>query len=160
MNKILTILGIMLLVGAIATPVLAHGPGWGRGRHMMGDWGNRSGYDSEGRFGMGHGMMGRGYSMGHGMMGRGMSRGMMQRDQGMEPQYGPQYQQPQKPLEEKDARAILENYLGSVRNPNLKLGKIEDKGETFEAEIITKNGSLVDRLAIDKRNGWMRSVYE
>jgi Spy/CpxP family protein refolding chaperone len=35
------------LVGAIAIPVLAHDPGWGRGRHMMGDWGNRPGYSHE-----------------------------------------------------------------------------------------------------------------
>lgn len=159
MNRLVTVLGIVLLVGAIAIPVLAHGPGWGRGRHMMGDWGNRPGYDSEGRYGMSHGMMGRGYSMGHGMMGSGMGFGMMHRGWDTEPQYGSrQYQQQQKPMEEKDARAILENYLGSVRNPNLKLGLIEDKGATFEAEIITKDGSLVDKLAVDKRTGWMRSV--
>ena len=47
MNKIITALGSVLLVGAIAIPVLAHGPGWGRGRHMMGDWGNRPGDSSE-----------------------------------------------------------------------------------------------------------------
>jgi hypothetical protein len=156
MNRLVTVLGIVLLVGAIAIPVLAHGPGWGRGRHMMGDWGNRPDSNSDGRYGMGYGMMGRGMGSG---MGHGMGQGMMHRGWDMEPQYeSRQYQQQQKPMEEKDARAILENYLGSVRNPNLKLGKIEDKGETFEAEIITKDGSLVDRLAIDKRTGWMRSV--
>lgn len=47
MNKIVTILGIILLVGAIAIPVLAHSPGEGRGRHMMGDRGNRPGYSPE-----------------------------------------------------------------------------------------------------------------
>ncbi len=47
-----------------------------------------------------------------------------------------------------------------MRNPNLKVGKIEDKGNTFEAEIVTKKeDSLVDRIAVDKYTGWMRSVY-
>lgn len=101
---------------------------------------------------MGPGMMGRGYGMGPGMMGQG---------QGMRPGYGygPRYQQPQKALEEKDVKPILENYLKSTRNPNLKLGKIEDKESTFEAEIMTKDDSLVDKIAVDKNTGWMRSIY-
>lgn len=74
-------------------------------------------------------------------------------------QYGPQFQQPQKPLDEKDAKAILENYLKSTRNPNLKLGKIEDKVNAFEAEILTQKDSLVDKILVDKNTGWMRSVY-
>jgi hypothetical protein len=73
-------------------------------------------------------------------------------------QYGPQ-QQPQKSLDEKDAKTILENYLKSTRNPNLKLGKIEDKGHYFEAEILTQKDSLVDKILVDKTTGWMRSVY-
>jgi hypothetical protein len=30
--------------------------------------------------------------------------------------------QPQTPLTQKDAQKMLENYLASLRNPNLKLG--------------------------------------
>jgi hypothetical protein len=45
------------------------------------------------------------------------------------------------------------------RNPNLKVGKIEDKGGYFEAEITTNDGSLVDKLLVDKDTGRMRSVY-
>ena len=102
---------------------------------------------------MGPGGWGMGAGWGHGY---GMGRGMMH------PGYpiGPQYQWPQRlQLEEKDAKALVEEYLQSTRNPNLKLGKIEDKGTTFEAEILTKDGSLVDKVAIDKSTGWMRSVY-
>jgi hypothetical protein len=106
-----------------------------------------------GGYGMGPGMMmgggmmgGRGYGMGPGMMGPGYG-------------YGPQYQQPQKPLEEKDAKAILENYLRGTRNPNLKLGKITEQGNYFEAEIVTKEGSLVDKILVDRYTGWIRSVY-
>ena len=112
---------------------------------------------------MGPGMMGRGYGMGPGMMGGryGMGHHMMGHGYGMGPGqgYGPQYQQDQQPLDEKAAKSILDNYLRSTRNPNLKLGKIEDKGSTFEADIVTKDDSLVDKIAVDKNTGWMRSVY-
>ena len=74
--------------------------------------------------------------------------------------YGPQYQQPQKPLEEKDTKGILENYLRSTRNPDLKLGKITEKDNYFEAEILTKdNYSMVDKIIVDRNMGWMRSMY-
>ncbi len=36
MRNILTIAGAVVLVAAVAIPVLAHGPAWGRGHHMMG----------------------------------------------------------------------------------------------------------------------------
>jgi len=128
----------------------------------------------EGKAQMGPGMMGGyGYGMGPGMMGRGWGPGMMGPGYGMGSGmtwcpgygygygygYGPQYQQVQKSLEEKDAKAILENYLRSTRNPNLKLGKIEDRGNFFEGEILTKNDSLVDKILVDKNTGWIRSVY-
>ena len=111
---------------------------------------------------MGSGMMGRGHGMMH--QGGGMGSGTMHQGPGNDsqygPQYGPRYEQPPKPMEEKDARAIFENYLNSTRNPNLTLGKIEDKRNTFEAKIVTKKeGALVDKIAIDKNTGWMRSVY-
>jgi hypothetical protein len=114
-----------------------------------------------GGYGMGPGMMGPG--MGPGRMGRGfrhgygMGPGMMGPGYGYP--YGPQYRQPQLVLDEKNAKEILENYLMSTRNPNLKLGKIEDKGNAFEAEILTKNGSLADKLLVDKNTGWIRSIY-
>jgi len=45
MKRRLTILGIMLLSGLLAAPVIvwAHGWGWGGG-HMMGNWGRGPGY--------------------------------------------------------------------------------------------------------------------
>jgi hypothetical protein len=98
-----------------------------------------------GGYGRGPGMMGRGYyGMGPGMMG---------------PGYGPQYPQEGKPLTEKDVKAMLENYLQSTRNPNLKLGKIMEKEHYFEAEIVTKDNALVDKILVDKQTGWMRSIY-
>ncbi|MCJ7593696.1 MAG: hypothetical protein MUO52_02855, partial [Desulfobacterales bacterium] len=100
--------------------------------------------------GMGPGMMGPGYGQGYGM-GPGMT--------GPGYGYGQQYQQPQKPMDEKDAKEIVENYVRSTRNPNLKAGKITDKDAYFEAEILTKDGSVADNLAVDKNTGWMRSIY-
>jgi hypothetical protein len=106
--------------------------------------------------GWGPGMMGRG--MGPGMMygGGGMGPGMMGQGYGNAPQY---QQQPEKPLEKKDAEAMVEDYLASTRNPNLKVGKVTDEGSTFEADIVTKDGSLADKILIDKNTGWMRSGY-
>ena len=145
-------------------PGMMHGYGMGPGMMGPGGYGGwycpYCGQPMGPGYGMGPWMM-RGGMMGPGMMGRGMGPGMMGPGYGPQygPQYPPQYQQPQKPMEEKDARAILENYLQPMRNPNLKLGKIEDKGNAFEGEILTKDDSLVDRIVVDKYTGWMRSVY-
>ena len=95
---------------------------------------------------------GYGYGMGPGMMGPGYG-------------YGPNEpnpyarQQPQKPLDKDQAKAMVENYLKSTGNPNLKLGDIKDEGQYFEADIVTKDNSLVDKLLVDKDTGAMRSAY-
>ena len=142
------------------------GPGYGMGPGMMG-----GGYG----YGMGPGMMGPGYGMGSGygmgpgMMGPGygygMGPGMMGPGYGYG--YGPQYgygpsQQPQqasKPLSEDQAKQEVENYLASTRNPNLKIGNVEDKGNDYEVNIETKDGSLVNKILVNKDTGWMRSAY-
>ena len=46
MKRLIALLGFLLLVGVIAIPVLAHGPGWGRGGSMMGGREDRPGYRS------------------------------------------------------------------------------------------------------------------
>ena len=40
MTRVTKILGITLLVGALAIPVFAWANGWGRGHHMMSPWGS------------------------------------------------------------------------------------------------------------------------
>jgi len=122
------------------------GRGYGMGHHMMGPG-----------YGMGPGMMGPGYGQGRGMMGPGYGVGPGMTGPGYG--YGNRYQQPEQPVDEKAVESMLENYLKATGNPNLKLGKIEDKGSTFEAEIVTKDESLVDKIAIDKTTGLMRSIY-
>ena len=94
----------------------------------------------------GQGMPGRGMMMSPNMMGRGWG-------------YGQQYGQSPKPLKKEDARIILENYISATRNPNLKLGKITENEDFFEAEIVTKEGSLVDKLIVGKLTGMLRSIY-
>jgi hypothetical protein len=164
MKKTFIVLAVILVLGI--TIAYAQNPGMMGGQQgwycpYCGQW--------MGQGMMGGGMMGRGMMMcgpGTGMMCPMMGgQGMMGGQQGMMgPGYGqqyqqPQYQQPQKQLEEKDAKAILENYLANMRNPNLKLGKIKDAGTAFEAEIVTKDNSMVDKIMVDKATGWMRSAY-
>lgn len=120
--------------------------GYGMGPGMM-----RPGY------GMGPGMMGPGYEMGPGMTGPGWGRGMNPSWSGNDdPQQSGRHTGP---LEEKDAEEIVENYIRSTRNPNLKAGKIEDSGNAFRAQIATKDNSLVEEVLIDKRSGFMRPAH-
>jgi rubrerythrin len=124
------------------------GYGYGMGPGMMGGGYGRGGMMGGSGSGYGGGMMGGGgYGMGQGMMG---SRGYG---------YGPSYAAPGKPLEMKDAKAMMGDYLKSTRNPNLKLGKINDTGTAFEAEVLTKSNALVDKVLIDKQTGRMSSAY-
>jgi hypothetical protein len=99
----------------------------------------------------------RGYGMGPGMMRYGGGT-----DYGLAPQcndYESSYHQNQSHLDKKGAEKVLEDYLSSRHNPNLKLGDIKDEGSAFEAELLTQNNSLVDKLIVDKNTGRMRSAY-
>jgi zinc resistance-associated protein len=122
------------------------GRGYGRGPGMMGP-----------AYGMGPGMMGRGHGMGPGMMGPRWDRPMGPRWSDRD--YRQQTPQTQGPIEEKDAGAIVEDYIRSTRNPNLKLGKISDAGDAFKVEIVTKDNSIVDEVLVDKAGGRMRPAY-
>ncbi len=151
MKKGLIALAVIAVVG-LGGVAFAHDQGYrGHGGQMMGP-----GYGGYG----GH-MMGPGYGghmMGPGYEGYGGHGGQM-----MGPEYGGPCRKnapgtdERKTLTEKDAKSIARNYIG--RNPNLKVGKIDDKENTFEAEILTKDDSLVVRLTIDKTTGWVRPLY-
>ena len=122
MKKTFIVLAVVLMFGAAIS--YAQNPG------MMGGQGGQGGWycPYSGQY-MGPGMMGRGM-MGPCMGGKGMMGGQGMMGRLMGPGHGHQ-QQLQKPLEEKDARAILENYITNMKNPNLQLGKINDAGATF-----------------------------
>ena len=49
--------------------------------------------------------------------------------------------------------------LRQSRNPNLKPGDIEEKERYFVVDILTNDGSLVDKMQVDKETGMMRSIY-
>jgi hypothetical protein len=149
------------------------GPGYGPG--MMGQgymMGPNMMYGQ-----MGPGMMGPGYMMGPGMMGPGMmGQGMM--GYGMGPYmmgrggmmgYGPGYgpmgpgmmgrAAPSLDLSVADVKNNLERWLSFRGNPNLKVGKVQEKDKnTITAEIVTKENSLVRRYEIDRSTGFMRPV--
>jgi hypothetical protein len=143
--------------------------GYGMGPGMMG-YGYGMGPGMMG-YGMGPGMMGYGYGgygMGPGMMGcpgyggYGMGPWMMRHHgmgYGYGYGYGPQYREREKPLTEDEAKEMVEHYLKNTRNPNLKLGKVTAKGAYYEADVETKDNSLVDKILVDKYTGWMRSAY-
>ena len=146
MKKLMFIAPVALLATfLILGTAYAQSPGSGFNQAQQSGWYCPYCGSYQGGYGMGPGMMG--YGRGYGMMGPGYG-------------YNQQYQQPQRTITEKDAKGIVENYLNSTRNPNLKLGKIKDEGSAFEVDIVTKgNGSLVDKILVNKNTGWVRSVY-
>jgi hypothetical protein len=44
-------------------------------------------------------------------------------------------------------------------NPNLKVVKVSERDGAYEVEVVTKNGSLVARVQVNKQTGWFRSAY-
>ena len=142
---LLAITAVLVLLLGVGMGYAHMGSGYGPGPSSGQNYNYRpycSNYSGPG-YGMGPGMMGPGYGYGYG------------------PQYGygQQYRQPSKPLSEDQAKQEVENYLSSTRNPNLKMGKIEDKGNDYQVNIETKDGSLVNKILISKDTGWMRSAY-
>jgi hypothetical protein len=75
----------------------------------------------------------------------------------MGPQMGPPVAQPGQPLTADQAKALVEQHIGA--NPNLKAGKVTPKEGFYEVDIVTKDGSLVDKIHVNKQTGWFRSVY-
>lgn len=53
----------------------------------------------------------------------------------------------------KSVSALLEYRLITVNNPRLKVGKVTEDDSAVRAEIVTKDGSLVDAYLIDKKTG-------
>ncbi len=58
-----------------------------------------------------------------------------------------------------DVTYNLERMLAARGNPHLKVGKVEDKdADTIVGEVVTTEGSLVERYEVDKRSGLARLV--
>lgn len=119
------------------------GPGYGMGPGMMGPG-----------YGMGPGMMSPGYGMGAGMPGP----GMMRPGYGMSP--GMMYGTPQSPggqISVEDVRDVLEQMVGS--NPNLKVGNVAEQDGEITAEVVTQDGSLVNRFRVNPNTGRWAPEY-
>ncbi len=134
------------------------GPGQGMKQGMMHrGQGMRQGWQGQG---MGPGTMQRwqGQGMGQGMMqGRGMGR-HPRCENWSRGQYGPSgAQQQMEPLSKSAAQELARNYVAG--NPNLQVGELTEKDEAYEATIVTREGSLVEKLLIDKQTGWMKRAY-
>jgi hypothetical protein len=133
---------------------LAHGMGQGAG-----------GSAAQGGM-MGPGMMGRGTmpcpgvtgrSMGSGMMGRGMSPGMMGPGM-MGPDFGGRIT-PTKDLSADDVRHFLEHRLAWHGNKRVKLGEVKEVDDhAIVADIVTLDGSLVQRFKVDRHTGHMQQA--
>ena len=69
------------------------------------------------------------------------------------------YRHYEEPLDAEAAKKAVSEMLERSRNPNLKVGGIEEKKDFFVVDILTKNGALVDKMQVDKESGRMRSQY-
>jgi hypothetical protein len=111
--------------------------------------------------GPGYGSRASGFPGSQGGMGR-MSFGITDngplagwiRDGGTMP---PGSQEPGRAMTKFEARLALRNYV--TRDPNVELGSIRDKGDSFEADVIGKDRSLVGRVVVEKDTGRIRSIY-
>ena len=146
-------LTVILIGFGAALPAKAHGPE-----------SNNMGQQPDGRDGsyMGRGMMGPGmmgygmpgYGMAPGMMGYGMAPGMM--GYGMAPGMMAPLRQD---LTTADVQHMMGHRLAWSGNPHIKLGKVEQKDDdTITVEIVTQDGSLVDKLEVDRHTGYMQPV--
>ncbi len=129
---LLVVLAVILAVGALqAQPA---GPGYGGGCP--------------------------GYGGGPGYCGGGPG---MQRGQGgwycpwQGQQTGTPVAKPGQPLTADQAKAMVEQNIAG--NPNLKAGKVTEIDGAYEVEVLTKNGSLVDKVQVNEQTGWFRSAY-
>ncbi len=98
--------------------------------------------------GMGQGMMGPG--MGQGMMGPGMGQG----GQGMR---GPGWRG--QPLSTSEVERMLAYRLLGQGFTNLEVGAVEETGEdSIIAEVVTRDGSPVQRFEFDRQTGAWRPL--
>ncbi len=74
---------------------------------------------------------------------------------------GPFSQQGKLNLSTDDVKKRFEGWLTWQGNPRLKVGEVKEKDvETIEADIVTKDNSLVQRFAVDRHTGAYRQVED
>ncbi|MBW2000351.1 MAG: hypothetical protein JRJ29_20635 [Deltaproteobacteria bacterium] len=61
-------------------------------------------------------------------------------------------------LTKEQAHDLVKGYLRRS-NPNLEIGAIRDAGNFFEADILSPEKKVVEKLAVDKETGQIRVIY-
>lgn len=64
------------------------------------------------------------------------------------------------PVTYDQARAFMEDRLKSANNPDLVLGEVSETQDYFTAQVTTKDGTVVDKLQVDKTTGFISSASE
>jgi hypothetical protein len=72
-------------------------------------------------------------------------------------QTSPPEAKPRLPLTADQAKAMVQQHIGG--NPNLKVGNVTEKDGIYEVDVLTKDGSLVDKIQVNKNTGYFRSGY-
>lgn len=58
-----------------------------------------------------------------------------------------------------DVKAYIEQWVASMGNPRLKVGPVTEKdANTIVGEVVTQDGSLVQRFEVDRRTGVYRAA--
>jgi len=63
------------------------------------------------------------------------------------------------PRTKEQARQQAEDHLKSLGNPHLTVGKINETIASFEIQVVPPDGSLVNWIIIDKKNGQLKTLY-
>ena len=138
MKKTLAIAVAAVLIGGMASFASAHG-GWSGGHMMDRDNGN--------------------YERGRHMY----SRGFNDRGRGNGPGNCWSNSDSRSALGEVDkaetAAQIVADRLEASENPNLQVGKVTEVGRDFEVEIVTKDGSLANKVLVEKSTGRILPAY-
>ena len=75
----------------------------------------------------------------------------------MNQQTGSPVANPGRPLSADQVKALVEQDIRA--NPNLQAGKVIEKDGAYEVAVVTKDGSLADKIEVNKQTGWFRSVH-
>lgn len=61
-------------------------------------------------------------------------------------------------LTKEQAYDIVANHVNKL-NPSLEIGEIKDAGRFFEAEVLSEDKEVVERLGVDKQSGRLMPIY-
>jgi hypothetical protein len=73
--------------------------------------------------------------------------------------YKNKFPKPEEQITIDKAQSLVYNYINLLGMPGLRSGKIIDRGNEFEAEILTSDESLFDKIIIDKQSGKIKSQH-